>query len=161
MFRSHPRSLGVAAIVFAVAVAFAVAVLVVLPVGPKVDGGKFETSVLEATQRDAPPSTGRTGVKSFACSHTPLSTSTWKCRLGQEVSLLPDVTVTYNVDLGDNGCWVGRSDGGGNPSGALLPRRIQGCVKDNGPRLHRGLELMYKSYADCMETERDDSYCRD
>jgi hypothetical protein len=102
--------------------------LVVLPVGPNVDKSAMEASVLPEIQRDAPPPADANGVKSFSCGHGLLSTKDWTCKLRQDISLLPDVTVTYKVTVSDDGCWQGRSDRGSNPSGEFLPTTVSGCV---------------------------------
>lgn len=134
--------------------------LVVLPVGPDVDSAAMEASVLSEIQRDAPPSAGATGVKSFGCNHQLLSTKGWTCELRQDISLLPDVTVTYRINVGENRCWTGTSDGGSNPSDELLPKSVHACIGSAEPKLRPGL-LLYKSYAECMQAEHDDNYCRE
>jgi hypothetical protein len=131
--------------------------LVVLPVGPDVGETAMEASVLPEIQRDAPPSQS-IGARSFGCTHGALSTSKWTCKLRQDVSLLPDVTVAYKITVGDDRCWTGTSDGGSNPSGALLPATIHACVGRAAPKLRPGL-LIYKSYDECMRDAKDADYC--
>jgi hypothetical protein len=136
----------------------AIVAVAVLPIGPRVSGAAIEKSVLAQVERDAPPSQGG-GVKSFACTHGALSTATWTCKLRQDVSLLPDVNVEYKVAVKDDRCWTGTSDGGSNPSGALLPTAVQACI-GREPKLRQSLD-MYKTYDDCVRDTHDANYCRE
>jgi hypothetical protein len=93
----------------------------------------LERSVLSGLQQNAPPHSAATddGVKSFSCSSD--GDAKWVCELSQDLAIVPDVDVTYEVEVTGSQCWTARrtsstGDDSVFDTGGFLPERAQGCV---------------------------------
>jgi len=53
-----------------------------------------------------------------------------RCKLEQEIALLPDASAVYDVDIRDDGCWTARLEEEDSDTDSLLVgRRFEGCVR--------------------------------
>jgi len=115
------------AIVVALLVALAV---IVLPRGPDIPGETLEQSFAGVIKKGAPPASDESGIKSLDCGHSLLTTRTWSCDLEQDISLLPDSSATYEVDIKQDNCWTARLNESKSDSEAgLIGARWDGCIR--------------------------------
>jgi len=112
------------------AVAVIVAAVVAIPVGPNIKAEQIEAGIVAAMRREAPPSATSTPTE-VNCVHPLTNTRTFDCRGKQDIALLPDAEFRYRVSAYDDGrrvCWTGCLAEDDQVSGALLPKRVSGCI---------------------------------
>jgi hypothetical protein len=97
-----------------------------------VTGEALEASFRRAVAEAAPPSNLKSGIKSLECPrHSIWNDANRTCTLEQEVSLLPDATAVYDVDISDDGCWTARlKEDESDNEAQLIGTRLEGGVEE-------------------------------